>query len=675
MARLFWIVAVFICLPPFRVLAETATPLHEMEFEQLLDLEVSTASRKVQPLAETPAAAFVITNDDIRRSGAVSIPEALRLAPGVEVAQISPANWSVSIRGFSGRFANKLLVLVDGRTVYTPAFAGVYWSLQDILLEDVERIEVIRGPGATLWGANAVNGVINIITRNAKDTHGGLASVRAGTAYGDAGLRWGGGFGDSGSYRVYGKAEYGRDFDAPDGGELDNGFGRQQLGFRTDWTGEARDLFSVHGKLTRLRQDEVYDFPAPDNPPSYRLREGSRGEGESAYLLGRWERSLAADSEIQLQTYIDYFDQNEAPVRERRTTFDVDFQHRLAVGDRHDVVWGLGYRRSEDSVVVDPRFVSVNEIETTLVRYSALVQDDIELVDDRFRLILGAKVEHNDLSGVEWQPNIRALWTPDAEQSAWASISRAVRTPSRGEKDFTLANNVLPPFQGINPLPLPVLLVLSGNSELDSETVIAYELGYRTRPRPGLTLDAALFYNDYDDLRTAIPGMPSFSDGVLVMNLPLQNDLYGSVYGVELSVDWRPSPQWRLQLAYTGLQMDLSSRTQPDSVTDYFEGSSPRHQLSLRGSWNPLAEIDVDFWLRAVDELPNVGEGPGLADPSIDSYLTLDARLAWRPGADMELALVGKNLLDDAREEYVREVWAVRAEVPRSLMVTFTVGF
>ncbi len=328
--------------------------LLELGFEQLMDVEVSTATRKEQPLSQTPAAAYVITGEDIRRSGAGSIPEALRLAPGVAVAQISAGKWSVSMRGFSGRFANKLLVLIDGRSIYTPVFSGVYWEVHDLPLADIERIEVIRGPGATLWGANAVNGIINIITRHSSASQGGLADLRVGDERQTAAFRWGGELGQQASLRLYAKGERRDGFDALAGGVYDDGYERRQLGFRSDWSGGGTDQFTLQGDLIRLDQDQAYTLPDLTNPPAYRTRVQDRAEVEAGNLLARWERSLAVDSDIRVQAYWDRYDRRDLTRREQVDTFDLDLQHHFSVGSRHALIWGLGYRYSRNRIEGQP---------------------------------------------------------------------------------------------------------------------------------------------------------------------------------------------------------------------------------------------------------------------------------------------------------------------------------
>ena len=654
--------------------------LLDLGIEQLMNMEVSTASRRDQPLSHTAAAAFVITREDIRRSGATNIPEALRLAPGVDVAQISASKWSVSIRGFSGRHANKLLVLLDGRTLYNPMFSGVYWEIHNPPLEDVERIEVIRGPGGTLWGANAVNGVINIITRHTSATRGGLADLWVGTQQQFGTLRWGGRLGESGDFRVFGKADRDDPFDTVAGGAVHDDFDRQQVGFRTDWSAGGTDQFTLQGDLIRLDQGQELVLPAADNPPSYHARVSDRVDVTGGNLLGRWERSLAVDSEIRVQAYWDYYERDEITRSERVSTFDLDMQHHLSVGGRNEIVWGLGYRHTEDEAVGNPALVVGVPESRSLNTYSGFAQDEYELLDNRVWLTFGAKIEHNDLTGWEWQPNFRALWAPDADQSVWASIARAVRTPSRGERDYRITLDVQPPMSPSNPLPLALSQSIYGSPDYGSERLIAYELGYRARVTHGLTLDAAVFYNDYDDLLTARLGQPVIVGSHLLVPLTTANDMEGHSYGAELALDWRPNEQWRVQPTLSLLMPDFrlkpSNNLPSNEGVRQREGSDPKIQFSLRTGWSPRSDLNLDLWLRSVSAVPGAGRTSLFTDlPEVDGYVTLDARIAWRPKAGLELALIGKNLLQPSHLEYIDDIYPLSEEVPRSLIFALRYEF
>ncbi len=655
--------------------------LLELGFEQLMDVEVSTATRKEQPLSQTPAAAYVITGEDIRRSGAGSIPEALRLAPGVAVAQISAGKWSVSMRGFSGRFANKLLVLIDGRSIYTPVFSGVYWEVHDLPLADIERIEVIRGPGATLWGANAVNGIINIITRHSSSSQGGLADLRVGDERQTAAFRWGGELVQQASLRLYAKGERRDGFDALAGGVYDDGYERRQLGFRSDWSGGGTDQFTLQGDLIRLDQDQAYTLPDLTNPPAYRTRVQDRAEVEAGNLLARWERSLAVDSDIRVQAYWDRYDRRDLTRREQVDTFDLDLQHHFSVGSRHALIWGLGYRYSRNRIEGQPPLI-VGDRDETAQTFSGFLQDEIELLDDSLWLTLGTKLEHNDLTGVEWQPNVRALWSPDNDQSLWGSVSRAVRTPSYGERSFLIGSAAMPPFSGGNPSPFPVLQAVAGNPGYGSESLVAYELGYRRRIDSRLSLDLAIYYNDYDDLLVTGFAPPTFQGTYVLAAFPTANEMEGAVYGAELTLDWRPTPRWRIQpnLSYWQADFRLKESSKlplqgQEGAVRFREGTDPQWQASLRAGWSPRNDLDLDLWFRYIAELPTIGGSARLGVEGVDEYATLDLRIAWRPANDLELAVIGKNLLESEHQEGVEDLYAVPALVPRSFMATLRYGF
>ncbi len=669
------------CLLSPSVHAEGQSQLLNMGFEQLLEVEVSTAARKEQSLSRTAAAVTVITRDEIRRSGARSLPEALRLAPGVAVAQIGPAKWSISIRGFSGRLANKLLVLIDGRSLYTPIHSGVYWELHDLLLDDVERIEVVRGPGATLWGSNAVNGIINVITRHSAHTQGGLVELDAGSENREASARWGGAAGSDSHFRVYGKAREGDGFESRDGhSRMDEDFDGERAGFRADWISGATDQFNLQGDLGRLRQDQVYDTVESDLPPTYRRRFHDQVKAQTANLLGKWQHSLAADSDLRLQFYADYYSHESDLWQEDVTTIDVDFQHHSAWASRHDVVWGLGYRYVDYEFTGNPRYISTDPQEDGMSTFSAFVQDEINLLRDSLWLTLGTKVEHNELTGTEWQPNARLLWTPNERHSVWASVARAVRTPSIGERDANTNLYVLPPGSPRNPAPLPIVAVIAGNPEYGSESLLAYELGYRVSVNPALTLDSALFYNDYDNLLATRIGSPGYGPGYIQAPLNPVNGMEGRNYGLELSADWRPTETWRIQPTVSLLYSDYRITSNDGSIEPggpaHREGTDPQWQVGLRAGWSPRHDLDLDMWWRSVGRLKNIQTwAPGAGITEIDAYSTLDVRLAWRPSKDLELALIGKNLLAPSHLEAVEELWTIPVEVPRSAMATFRYRF
>ncbi|MCP4689320.1 MAG: TonB-dependent receptor, partial [Desulfobacterales bacterium] len=607
-------------------------------------------------------AVFVITSEDIRRSGAATIPDLLRMAPGIQVARIDASNWAVSSRGFNGRFANKLLVLMDGRTVYTPLFSGVFWDVQDALLEEIDRIEVIRGPGAALWGANAVNGVINIITKEAEKSQGLLALGGVGTeerAFGA--IRWGGHIGENGCYRLYTKY-FNRDstvFD--DGQDAGDDWRNLRAGFRMDWSVADADAFTLQGDVYDGRVHDIISYPG--GPPSWVNTVSGDTEISGGNILGRWRREFSETSRMTLQLYYD---------RTRRTrllipmdihqTVDMDFQHQFLVG-QHDVMWGVGYRFIRGDIDNSAVFILDDERRKTDL-FSAFLQDDIHLAGDALRLILGIKLEHNDYTGFEIQPNARLLWTPGERAVLWASISRAMRTPSRSDHDLWLNPVTLPPdtfFPGAPPLNLFIL----GSRDYDSEELIAYELGCRVSPLDHLSVDIAAFFNAYDNLETTVPREYDFSTWPARLIMIVDNKKSGETYGFEVSADYEALDGWRLQAAYSYLQMNLTPDPGSREISmESAEESIPHNQLSLRSTMDLPWRLEFDLWLRYTDELPG---------PEVDDYCTLDARLGWRPKENLELALVGRNLLESRHQETKRAyVDNLPTDVERSVYIKAT---
>jgi iron complex outermembrane recepter protein len=639
--------------------------LLELSVEELLNVEITSVSKKAQKLADTAAAVYVITNDDIRRSGATTIPEALRLAPGVDVARMSSGRWAITIRGFNSRFANKLLVLVDGRSVYTPLFGGVLWESQDTLLEDVDRIEVIRGPGAAIWGANAVNGVINIITKKAADTQGGLLAGGAGSEqkfFG--GARYGFKFGESTHMRISAKAAS-RDASRFTNGDKARDDERSDwFGFRLDHQIGAGDTFTLQGDSTHARTGDTLDRRVI--APPFELRADIEPTFRDSNALARWQHRISDTSDLELQVYYD-LEQIDVPlvVEQTRRTIDLDMQHRFRLGARNDISWGLGYRTSRD----DTKNL-LNPDRRTLKVISAFAQDDIALIPDKLRATLGVKVEHNDFTGTEFQPNLRLLWNVSESGTAWASVSRAVRTPSRAENDSQVTLEVIPPNPPFSPLPVELSSVglgALGRGNMDSEKVLAYEAGYRTQWTPRLSTDLAVYYNDYRDLRRAqadpsvppelVPGPAPFISQRLVTG----NNFAAKAYGLELSADWLARDWWRLTTGYAYQHMKVSDRS---ADIEDIEGLTPSSILTLRSSMDLGQHVQFDAWLRYVSSRT----GFTLPRLSVDAYTSLDLRLAWSPRKDLELSLVGQNLLDERHLEFVPDLLnSVPTEIERGV--------
>jgi len=621
------------------------TDLTSLPLEALMQLEVVTAGRQAQPLSEVAAAIFVITQEDIRRSGATTIPEALRLAPGVQVARLDANKWAISARGFNSRFATKLLVLVDGRTVYTPLFSGVFWDAQDTVIEDIDRIEVIRGPGGTLWGANAVNGVINIITKKARDTQGGLAVAGGGTEErGFGSLRYGGTLGQAVHYRVYGKY-FNRDRGFhPDGAHDDWRMGRG--GFRADWDGNNRDVLTLSGEYYGGEAGERVTLPTLTTPFTRRLDQDISLSG--GHLLTRWTRRLDRQGELALQLYYDRTKQTPQRGGYTQQTYDLDVQHRQSL-PRQTLLVGAGYRLSTDDIPEghNSRFSPQGR---ALRLLSGFLQDDIALIERRLTLTIGTKVLHNNLTGVEVQPSGRLRWTPAAGRTFWTAVSRAVRTPSRADHDAV--TNLVGTAGGF--------VELRGDRAVRSETVLAYELGTRLQATDRLFLDLAAFYNRYSGLIVA--------ESRTAPHLTNTNAAKAETAGVEVAADWQAHSSWRLRLAYTYLHMQLYPNRLPGNTdADSAEDESPSHQVSFRSLLNVSKTVELDAWVRAVDRLSALNVG---------GYVTLDLRLGWQPIKGLDLSLVGQNLLDPHRPEFTPSfVTSQPTEAPRGFYGKLTWRF
>jgi iron complex outermembrane receptor protein len=646
--------------------AETASLL-QLSLEDLGKIQVTTVSKKSESLSGAAAAIYVITQEDIRRSGVTMLPEALRMVPGLDVARANSRQWAISARGFNDTSANKLLVLMDGRTIYTPLFSGVFWEETDTALEDVDRIEVIRGPGATLWGANAVNGVINIITKSAKETQGTLISGGGGIeerAFGT--VRYGGQAGTNVYYRVYGKYANHDEFTLRDGGGgAGDNWWTSQGGFRLDWEP------SVQNHLT-LQGDYHYDdlggkfflrsMTAPILVPA-----NVRFKAEGGNILGRWTHEFSAESGMSVQMYYDRTDRGFGIGREIRDTVDLDAQHRFRLGDRQEIIWGGGYRFSADNIMGGPDF-QVGDPSVGLKLANAFLQDEIALVPDRWHLTLGTKLEHNDFTGFEVQPSGRLAWTPHQDHTLWGSVSRAVRTPSRLERDFRL---FIDPGSFLPPLPIPLLVSLDGNPDFRSEELLAYEIGYRARLHPRLSLDWTAFYNDYDHVR-AIAERPfelMLSPAPhLFVPATIGNDLFGHAYGTEASMTWQPVDSWRLRAGYSYLHMDLETKGPTPSVTELVEeGGIAEQQFFLSSDVDLGRRVEGGIGVRYVDRRPL---------QTVSSYTELQIRLAWKPTRNCELSIVGRDLLDPHHREFAPGLLSFRRiEVDRAVYAKLTFRF
>jgi iron complex outermembrane receptor protein len=629
-------------------LAQNLPDVTAMSVEDLMNVQVTSVSKRTQKLADAAAAIFVITQEDIRRSGATSIPEALRMVPGLQVARIDENKWAISSRGFNGRFANKLLVLIDGRSVYTPLFSGVYWNIQDVMLEDVDRIEVIRGPGATLWGANAVNGVINIITKPARSTQSALAVAGVGSeTRGSGSVRYGGRPNKSTYYRAYAKYfNVGPSIDPSTGRRANDNWDALRGGFRTDWTPAGADSLTLQGDIHRSGYGETLTVPSLNTP--YSSTFSNKGSISGGNLLGRWNHAFA-NSSTSLQMYYDRTNITENSLfTDHQNIFDIDFQHSFHASGSQEVVWGLGYRSSHDGND-SSSVVSLQPNQLTLNQFSAFAQDEISLLDKRLRITVGSKFEHNGFTGFEVQPNTRLLWTITRNQSVWTAVSRAARTPALTEEGLRLNSAVIPPGTPQNPTPLPTLISVYGSRQFKSEDLLAYEAGYRVQVTSNFSTDIAVFYNHYTHLRTAEPGMPFLETSPtpvhIVVPFVAGNKMSGGTYGTELFADWRVLPKWRLLSSYSYLQMDIRKDiTSLDPTADNPGLVSPRHQFYVRSSIDLPKHFEYDLDVRYTDRLPGL---------NIPSYYSVDTHFGWRPMAGLELSVSSDNLLNKRHLEFV----------------------
>jgi iron complex outermembrane receptor protein len=623
----------------------------------IADLLVTTIEREKKSISDTAASVAVLTEADIHRSGATSIPEALRLVPGLDVARVDSHTWAISSRGFNDVFANKLLVMMDGRTIYTPLFSGVFWESQDTLLEDIERIEVVRGPGASLWGANAVNGVINIVTKNSRDTQGFVLTGGGGSEErGFVGGRFGAKIQEGMYFRVYGKY-FDRDDSAfPSGADAGDSWQMGRGGFRFDWDLSKANSLRLQGDVYTGKLGQYYTVPTLAPPFATVIHDKVNVAGGN--VLGSFSHTFDdPNSVLTLQAYFDRTLRNTPILSEDRDTGDVDLQHQFVLGDRQKFIWGLGFRRTHDDVQ-NSLNVALTPMTRTVDLYSAFLQDEIALSSSNLVLTLGSKFEHNDFTGFEVQPGARLLWKPAERHTVWASISRAVRTPSRAEDDIAINPPGAPPG----------FATIHGSRNFGSEKLIAYELGYRVTPSDKLSLDLTGFYNDYNDLRTIEP------NGIFFQSV-VGNKMEGETYGGELAATFQALSNWRWNGGYSYLEMQLHRKPgSGDATAEAAEGFSPRHQFFIRSSLDfgkkfedGAPQFEVDATLRYVDLLPG---------PKIPSYLTMDVRLAWRPLKDLELAIVGQNLFDNQHPEFNPSfINTQRTEVERSVYGKLTWRF
>ncbi len=670
---LFWGMLPFFCLQLCFVDGVKCSDIDVLSLDELLDLEVVSVAKVPGKVTRTPAAITIITGEDLRRNNIQTIPEALRLVPGMHVYQIDANKWAVSARGFASRFSNKMLVMIDGRTVYSTLFSGVFWDVQDVLIEDIDRIEVIRGPGGSLWGANAVNGVVNIITKDSADTQGGLVALQVQTGLGgDVSLRYGGWLNDKTSLRVYGKFFDRAHFEQPDGVDSGDDWHQGRAGFRTDMNLTARDKLTVEGDIYDGKSGESIKY-AGQSPTSV-IFDTVSSPVSGGNVLGRWTHINAHQSELILQAYFDHIERNEFFIDETLDTVDLDFQHSLTLTDDLQVLYGGGYRLSKSytrgkknapgtfSYTMDPQ-IRADEL------FSAFVQGRLKVADGRGELTLGSKVEHNDYTGLEWQPSVRFLWLLDDDSSLWAAISRSVRTPSRVESDSTVnAASLAPPVHGQR-----LFYQLLGNDSIGSEKMFSYEIGYRNRLSRALFMDVSLYYNRYEDIVAGVAnGKPYIHHGQygpqFTIPVLLSSARKEETYGAEVNVNWALADWWRVTAGYTWFTMNiLDANNSSEGRQGFDEDENAEHIFSLVSHFDVSRFLEVNASLYAISALDQL---------DIGSRIRLDCNVGWHPMERVSVSMGIKNLFDDGTQEFSNTVEGILAsDIPRMVYTRLTLNF
>lgn len=599
--------------------------LADLSLEDLADIQITSVSRREISLIDAPADIFVISADDIRRSGVTTIPEALRLAPTLHVARMSASNYAISSRGFNSSAANKLLVLIDGRTVYTPLYSGVFWDAQHVMLEDIDRIEVINGPGATLWGANAVNGVINIITRSSSATTGGLVSGDVGDDERGVNLRYGRNIDDSRSWRVYGKF---RDTDNTlrgDSTRVDDQWHIGQVGFRTDLI-QDNNNFTLQGDAYTGKLDNVGEIDS---------------DISGINVLGRWTRELSTQSSLNVQSYIDHTERDiPGSFSESLTIVDVELQHSLIPIPNHQLIWGGGYRHGSDEVgnTAVLAFLPANR---ELDWGNLFLQDDVSMLDDRLTLTVGVKADYNSYTHFEYLPSVRLAWKPRPEQLIWGALSRAVRAPSRIDREIFAPGE--PPY------------TFYTSDAFKSEISKVLEIGYRAQPIPNALFSITLFHSEHDRLR---------SQELTPSGLTFGNKLGGSSNGIDFTAHYQPRDWWQLTLGGFYLDQNLTLDADSQAWSANTEGNDPDYQWTIRSEFDLPGDLSLGLWLRHVGKLP---------EPNVPAYTDLNAHLTWLLAPNLEISLRGDNLLHQSHPEFVYT--STLSEVGRSVRLSIRWDF
>jgi iron complex outermembrane receptor protein len=625
------------------------TDLTKVSIEDLMNIQVTSASKKEQKLSRVAAAIFVITQEDIRRSGATSIEDALRVVPGLDVAQINGSTWAIGARGFNAQLSNKLLVMVDGRIVYTEAFGGVYWDAVDLPLEDIDRIEVIRGPGGSIWGANAVNGIISIFTKRAAASRGGLLSATGGNLVQGAGTaEYGDTLGKETDFRIFTKYINEGAMGGLNGQSGDDGWHSLRGGFRTDSTLSSKDSLTVEGDLYTEREGELAVFlPALTAPGLTTIQDEITSAG--GFIQTNWKHQYSDRADSELQISFTHYTRNDPLEVEKRSTFYIDYQNHFAWGQRQDIIWGVGDFYTNGRID-GTTTVFFNPMGRSLDVGNAFIQDEIALVPDRFYLTVGTKLEHNNYTGFEFLPSVGATWEIDKQHMLWAAVSRAERTPTPNDTDLSVNLGEIGVSNG-----MPVVLRFVGNKNFQDEHLVAYEAGYRATMSNRLTFDLSVYLNHYDRLQTTEPAVTFLESTPApphqVDTLTYGNLMHGESHGFELSANWKVTDHWQLSpgFALDEIHLHTDPQSQDQQTVPFVKGNTPTRMGQLRSHMDLSRTWSWDASAYYVDPLRNQGFSGAVRIPGITR---VDTRLTWKAFEHVTLSVVGQNLLKNEHVEF-----------------------
>ena len=638
------VISILLGSSPASAADEFLTELAKMDIGSLMSQEVTSVLRKKQPVLKAPSAIFVLTNEDIRRSGARNIPEALRLVPEITVGRVNANTWTIAARGFDSNGSAKLLVLIDGRSVYSPLFSGVFWDVQDLMLEDVERIEVIKGPGAVSWGENAVNGVINIITKTSQDTQGGLIVGGGGKEeLGFGSVRYGGKVGEDTTYRAYSKYDLHDSYRLSQGGDAEDEWDMGRAGFRMDskLSPAGKDSITFQGDIYNGETNNLINRWVLDEPP-FTVLQKDQTDLAGGNLLFRWNNQISEESKLAVQTYYDRTERKSQPFSEYRDTFDLDIQHEYKLNESHSLVYGGDIRFTTDELE-NSRNITFESTSQTDGLQNFFIQDVYSLVPGKLDLIPGIKLGYNDFSGFEYQPSGRFVYTPTKNNAIWGAISRAVRSPARIDENLRISGNPT-----IGPDGQVSLLSLYGNQDFQGENLMAYELGFRSAITEDLVFSISTYYHKYDDLLSIEPGQAFFENDPLpahtVIPYSIANNLNGDAYGMGSFINWYATESFELSGAFSYIELDFYN--DPDSqdiFSSNVERQTPHSQANLRGHLKLPYDLELDTILYYQDSVPNF---------QVNSHLRFDSQLGWHVNENLLLNFVVQDLFSSSHHEY-----------------------